>query len=145
MAFGSTLESDVLNLLLAAKAIANIADNAAAAPLTVTWISLHTADPSSGTQATSELAVTGYLRTSVARTTAGWTVSGSGPASASPVAAINFPLCTSTSTGTVTNWSIGASSAGAGKLIAQGTLSPSIQISQNVTPQITTGSSVTLS
>ena len=145
MAFGSTLESDVLNLLLAAKAIANIADNAAAGPLTVTWIGLHTADPSSGTQVTSELSVTGYLRTSVARTTAGWVVSGSGPATASPVAAINFPICTSTSTATVTNWSIGTSSAAAGKLIAQGTLSPSIQISQNVTPQITTGSSVTLS
>jgi hypothetical protein len=145
MALGSTFEADILNLWLCAKPIANVADNAASAPLTVTWCSLHTADPSSGTQATSELALTGYARTSVARTTAGYTVTGSGPATASPVAAITFPQCTSTSTGTVTFWSVGTSSAGTGKLLASGTVTPNINISQNVTPQITTGSSITLS
>ena len=145
MPLGSTFEADILNLWLCAKPIANVADNAASSPLTVTWNALHTADPSSGTQATSELAVTGYARTSVARTTAGFTVTGSGPATASPVSAITFPQCTSTSTGTATHWSIGTSSAGAGKLLASGALSPTISIAQNVTPQITTGSSVTLS
>jgi hypothetical protein len=145
MPLGSTFEADILNLWLCAKPIANVADNAAAAPLTVTWQALHTADPSSGTQATSELAVTGYTRTSVARTTAGFTVTGSGPATASPVAAITFPQCTSTSTATATHWSIGSSSAGATKLLASGPLSPTISIAQNVTPQVTTGSSVTLS
>jgi len=144
MPLGSTFEADLLNLFLCAKAIANVADNAAASPNTVTWTALHTADPSSGTQATSELSVAGYARTSVARTTLGYVVSGSGPASASPVAAINFPQCTSTSTGTATHWSIGLSSAGTGKILALGTLSPNINISQNVTPRITTGSSVTL-
>jgi len=145
MALGSTFEGDLLNLFLCAKAIANIADNAAAAPSTATWISLHTADPSSGTQATSEVSLTAYARVAVARTTAGWAVSGSGPASASPVSAITFPTLTSTSTATATHWSVGLSSAGAGKLIGQGTLSPSINLSQNVTPQITTASSFTMS
>ena len=145
MPLGSTFEGDLLNLFLCAKAITNIADNAAASPSTATWQALHTADPSSGTQATSELSVTGYARTSVVRSTAGFTVTGSGPATASPVAAITFPQCTSTSTATVTHWSVGTSSAGTGKILACGVVTPNINISQNVTPQLTTSSSVTLS
>lgn len=142
MALGSTLEGDILNLVLCGKPISSLATSAGS---TLTWQALHTADPSSGTQATSELAVTGYTRISVDRSTAGWTVTGSGPATASPVAAINFPQCTSTSTGTVTFWSVGFSSAGTGKIIASGTVTPNINISQNVSPQLTTSSSVTLS
>lgn len=142
MPLGSTLEGDILNLLLCGKAISSLATSAGS---TLTWSALHTADPSSGDQTTSELSVTGYARTSVARTTGGFAVSGSGPATASPVAAITFPQCTSTSTATATHWSIGMSSAGTGKIIACGTISPNINISQNVTPQLTTASSVTLS
>lgn len=146
MPLGSTMESDVLNLLLAAKAIANIADNAASSPNTVLWVSLHSADPSSGQQGTSEISLAGYTRFSVARTTTGWSVSGSGPASASPVAAITFPQLTSTSTGTATHAAIGLSSASTGgKILANGTISPNINLSQNVTPQLTTASSFTLS
>lgn len=145
MPFGSTMQSDVLNLVLCAKAIANIADNAASSPSTATWQSLHTADPSSGTQGTSELSVTGYTRIAVTRSTTGFAVSGSGPASASPVAAITFPQCTSTSTATVTHWSVGlSSSTTGGKIIASGVVTPNINISQNVTPQLTTASSATV-
>jgi hypothetical protein len=143
MPLGSTLEGDLLNLMLCGKPISSMATSAGS---TLTWQSLHTADPSSGTgQNQSELAVTGYARVSVDRSTSGFAVSGSGPASASPVANINFAQCTSTSTGTVTHWSIGMSSAGAGKIIASGVVTPNINISQNVTPQLTTASSVTLS
>jgi hypothetical protein len=146
MPLGSTFESDLLNLFLCAKAVANIADNAGSSPATVTWNSLHTADPSSGTQGTSEVALTGYTRISVARSTTGYAVSGSGPASASPVAAITFPQLTSTSTGTATHWGVGLSSATTGgKLLACGTISPNINLGQNVTPQLTTASSITLS
>ncbi len=144
MPAGSTFEGDLLNLILCAKAIANVADNAASGPATVTWQSLHTADPSSGTQGTNEVTFTGYTRTSVSRSTTGFAVSGSGPASASPVAAINFPQLTSTSTGTATHWGIGLSSASTGgKLLACGAISPNINLGQNVTPQLTTASSVT--
>ena len=142
--FSDTYEAAILNLLLAAKAIANIADNAAAAPATVVWVSLHTADPGdTGTQGTNESAYAGYTRISVARTTGGWTVTG--VTGASPVAAITFPQATSTSTSTITHAGIGLSSATtAGILIASGALSPTINISQNVTPSLTTGSSFTL-
>lgn len=140
MPAGSTLEGDILNLLLCGKPISSLATSAGS---TLTWAALHTADPSSGDQTTSEVGLTGYTRVSVSRSTTGYAVSGSGPASASPVAAINFPQLTSTSTGTATHWSVGMSSAGTGKVIVSGTISPNINLGQNVTPQLTTASSVT--
>ena len=145
MPIGSTLENQLLNMLLAGKAIANVSATAGA---TVTWVALHTADPSSGTQTTNEVSsatFTGYARTSVDRSTGGWTASGSGPATASPNATITFPQLTSTSTGTAAYWSVGTSSSGGGQIICNGPLTPSISLGQNVTPQITTGSSVTMS
>lgn len=146
MPLGSTFASDLLNLSLCAKAITNVADNAAASPSTATWQALHTADPSSGTQGTNEVALTGYARTSVTRSTTGFTVTqGSSYAGASPVAAITFPQLTSTSTGTATHWSIGLSSASTGgKILACGVITPNISLGQNVTPQLTTASSATL-
>jgi hypothetical protein len=141
--FSDTTEANILNLWLCAKAVANIADNAASSPNTATWVSLHTADPGdTGTAGTNELAATGYTRISVTRTTAGWTVSGG---SAQPVAAITFPQLTSTSTGTITHAAIVMTSATtAGIIIASGAVSPNINFSQNVTPSLTTGSSFTL-
>lgn len=146
MPLGSTFANDLLQLSLCAKAIANVADNAGSSPNTVTWQALHTADPSSGTQGTSEVALTAYTRISVARSTTGFTVTqGSSYAGASPVAAINFPQLTSTSTGTATHWSIGLTSASTGgKILACGVITPNINLGQNVTPQLTTSSSATL-
>jgi len=141
--FSDTWENNVLNLILAAKAIANFADNASASPSTATWVALHTADPGdTGTMGTNEVSYTGYTRIAVARTTGGWAVASG---SAKPVAAITFGQNTSTSTGTITHASIGVTSATtAGVIIASGTVSPNINFSQNVTPQLTTASSFTL-
>jgi hypothetical protein len=136
-----TYENSILNLLLAAKAIANIADNAASGALTAIQVSLHTADPGeSGSQNTSEATYSGYARVATSRTTAGWVVSSG---SAAPVAEIVFPQSVSTSTSTITHFGLGASTAGAGTLYYSGTVSPNINISQNVTPSLTTGSSIT--
>lgn len=141
--FSNTFETSILQLLLNATAIANIADNAASAPATNIWVALHTADPAdTGTMGTNEVSYTGYTRIGVARTTGGWVVSSG---SASPVAAITFPQATSTSTGTITHASLGMTSATtAGSIIASGTVSPNINYGQNVTPSLTTGSSFTL-
>lgn len=148
MPLGSTLQVQLLKLLLAASGnpISGIASTAGS---TVVWSALHTADPAGGVQNTSEVSLTGYTRISQDRSTSatGWTVStsvSSNYASASPNAAITFPILTSTSTGTATHWSIGTSSAGTGQIIASGTLSPNISLGQNVTPQVTTASSATL-
>ena len=100
MSIGDTFENDLLKLIFNATAIANIADNAATAPLTNIEVSLHTADPGeAGTQLTSEITYTGYARVAVARTTGGWTVTAN---SVSPVANIDFPAGTGGS-GTATS------------------------------------------
>jgi hypothetical protein len=142
--FSDTFESDLCKLIFNATAISNVADNAATAPLTNLWVSLHTADPGdTGTQGTNEGGYTAYTRISVARTTAGWTVTG--VTTVSPVANIDFPQVATTSTGTFTHAAIGVTSAStAGKIIAAGTISPNINFSQNVTPRLTTASSFTL-
>lgn len=141
--FSDTFENDLCKLIFNAVAITNIADNAAAAPLTNLWMSLHTADPGdSGVQGTNEGGYAQYTRISVARTTGGWVVTNN---SVSPVANVDFPQNTSTSTGTFTHASIGITSASTStKYLAAGTISPNINFSQNVIPRLTTGSSFTL-
>lgn len=141
--FSDTFENDVCKLIFNAVAIGNIADNASVAPLTNLWCALHSADPAdTGTQGTNEGGYAQYARVSVARTTGGWVVTSN---SVSPVANIDFPQNTSTSTGTFTHASIGVTSASTGgKIIAAGTISPNINFSQNVTPRLTTASSFTL-
>lgn len=141
--FSDTFENDLCKLIFNATAIGNVADNAASSPLTNLWVSLHTADPAdTGTQGTNEGGYSQYTRISVARTTAGWVVTNN---SVSPVANIDFPQNTSTSTGTFTHASIGVtSSSTSGKILAAGTISPNINFSQNVTPRLTTASSFTL-
>lgn len=141
--FSDTFENDVCKLIFNAVAIGNIADNAAASPLTNLWVALHTADPTdAGLQSASEGGYAQYTRISVARTTGGWVVTNN---SVSPVANIDFPQNTSTSTGTFTHASIGITSASTTtKYLAAGTISPNINFSQNVTPRLTTASSFTL-
>lgn len=135
-------ENDLLKLIFQATAIANLADNAAASPLTSLYVALHTADPGdAGNQSTSEATYTGYsaTRPSVARTSGGWTVTGN---SVSPVAAISFGACTA-GTNTITHWSVGTAASGTGKILYAGTVTPNISVSNGVTPQLTTASTVT--
>jgi hypothetical protein len=99
------------------------------------YVSLHTADPGeAGAQNTSEVAYTSYARVAVARSGAGWTVTGS---SVSPAATISFPAGTGGS-GTATHFGVGTASSGAGKLLYKGAITPSIVCGAGVTPQITT-------
>ena len=141
MSKGNTFEADLLKLIFQAVAIANIADNAAAAPLTNLYVSLHTADPGeAGDQTTSEIAYTGYARKAVARTTGGWAITGN---SISPVANVDFGEMTGGAGGTVTHFAIGTASTGAGKLLYSGTVSPNISVVTGVIPRLTTGSTIT--
>jgi hypothetical protein len=103
-------------------------------------VSLHTGDPGeAGTQTTSESAYTAYTRVSVARTTTGWAVSSN---VISPVANIDFPQATNTGPN-ITHMGIGDASAGAGKLMYYGTVTPNINIQDGVTPRLTTGTTIT--
>lgn len=140
MSKGNTYENDILALIFNATAIANIADNAASAPLTNLYVSLHTADPGeAGDQTTNECAYTSYARVAVARTSGGWTITAN---SASPTSTISFPAATG-GTETATYFGIGTASTGTGKLLYSGPVTPNIAISSGVTPQLTTSSTVT--
>lgn len=138
---GDTFENDILKLIYNATAIANIADNAAASPLTNLYVSLHTADPTdAGNQTSSEISYTGYARVAVARTSGGWTVTGN---SVSPVSTIAFGQMTAGADGTATYAAVGTASSGTGKILHYGALSPTISVTNGVTPQITTSSTIT--
>jgi hypothetical protein len=140
MSKGDTFENDWLKLIFNAVAIANIADNAASAPLTNLFVSLHTGDPGeAGDQTTNEAAYTSYARVSVARTAGGWTVTTN---SVSPVADISFPQATGGSE-TETHFAVGTLTSGAGKILYSGTVTPNIAVSSGVTPKLTTASTVT--
>jgi len=140
MSKGDTFENDFLKLTFQATAIANIADNAAASPLTNLQVSLHTADPTdSGSQTSSEATYTSYARVAVARSAGGWTITAN---SVSPAANIDFPACT-TGTNTITHFGVGTASSGAGKLLYKGTVSPNISVTTGVTPRLTTATAIT--
>lgn len=141
MSAGNTFENDLMKLIFQATAIANIADDAASAPLTNLYVSLHTADPGeAGDQTTSETSYTGYARVAVARSASGWTVTNN---SVSPVADITFG--SPTSAATITHAGIGTASTGAGKLLMSFALAPNIAVTNGgAAPKITTASTITV-
>lgn len=100
------------------------------------YIALHTADPGeAGDQTTSEASYTGYARVAVARTAGGWSRSS---ATVSNVAAVQFGECTAGSS-TVTYFSIGTASSGAGQIVLSGALAASRSISAGITPLFNAG------
>jgi hypothetical protein len=104
------------------------------------YFSLHTADPNeAGDQTTSEVAYTSYARVAVARSAAGWTVTGNAVAVDADVV---FPAGTGGS-GTATHWGLGTDASGAGLLLYKGAISPSIVCGNGVTPRLAAGTVVT--
>lgn len=88
------------------------------------YISLHTAEPGeAGDQTTNETAYTNYARVAVARSGAGWTVSGN---SVSNAAAIAFAACGLTGA-TITHFGVGTDASGAGLLLYKAPLGTVIQ------------------
>ena len=139
-----THEYDWLRHIFNGVAIPNIN---ATGGTTLLWLGLHTADPGDAGSTAAEGGYAAYTRISVVRSTAGWTVTSgtsNAVASVSPVATVSFPQVATTSTGTFTHASVYTSSAisSSGGLY-NGTVTPNINFSQNVTPQLTTGSSIT--
>lgn len=95
------------------------------------YVSLHTADPGeAGDQTTNEATFTNYARVAVARSGAGWTVSGN---SATNAAQITFPQC-GASGNTITHVGIGTDTSGAGVLLYSGALNSSLAVALNITP-----------
>jgi hypothetical protein len=148
MAISGTTESAILALTFNATLWANYGINATTTPETNISFALHTADPgTAGTQDTSAIAYTSYARVNVARTTGGFTVTGTGPASCSPVAAVNFPAGTGGS-GTAAYFSTGKASVASGSgpaILWSGTVTPNIVTGSGVTPSLSTATTMTLS
>ena len=144
MSISDTSENAILALIFNATTWTNYAINATTTPETNIICALHTADPGdAGTQTTSEATDTSYARVNVARTSGGWTISGTTPTQAAPVAAINFPAGTGGS-GTVTFFSTGKSGGGATPILFSGTVTPNIATGNGVTPSLSTATTITL-
>jgi hypothetical protein len=139
MSKGNTFENDLLLLIFNNTDIADIGDasglqnSATAGSL---YVALHTADPGEGGNATtSEAAYGSYARQAVARSGAGWTVSGN---SVSNTALVQFPECTSGSE-TISHVSITTASSGTSKLLYKGALTASRSVSSGIQPQFAIG------
>ena len=112
----------------------------AASPLTQLWLSLHSADPlAAGNQSTNEVVYSAYARIGVARTSVGFTVAAN---AVSLAATMNFPKCTG-GTATATYFGIGTASSGTGYLLYAGPITPNIAISNQVIPELTSGTIIT--
>lgn len=139
MSATNAFETALLNLYFNNTDHANVGDAAGlqnSATAGSFFISLHTGDPGeAGSQTTNEATYTSYARVAVARSGAGWTVSGN---NVSNTAAINFPACTG-GTNTITHFGIGSDSSGAGNLFFKGALSASLAVSSGITPSFAIG------
>lgn len=139
MSKSNTFENELLLHIFNNSTIPLIGDATglpAAATAGSLFVALHTADPGeTGTQTTSECAYTSYARVAVARSGAGWTVTGNAVTNA---ALVQFPQCTGGSE-TATWFSIGTATSGTGKILYRGALSASLAISSGIQPQFAAG------
>ena len=100
------------------------------------YVSLHTSDPGeAGDQTTNEIAYTSYARVTVARSGAGFVVTGN---SVSPAATVTFPTGTGGS-GTATHFGVGTASSGAGTVLYAGALTSSLAVANGIQPQFAAG------
>lgn len=144
MSKSNTFENELLLLLFNNTDIANIGDAAGiqnSATAGSLYLSLHTADPGeAGNQSTNEIAYTGYARQPVARSGAGFTVSGN---SVTLTNNVDFPEMTGGAGGTVTHFAVGKEVSGATVILYSGTTDPDILVSSGVTPRLKQATSVT--
>ncbi len=142
MSKSNTWESDLLKLVFNNTTASLIGDATGIVGSTSAgnlYVSLHTSDPGeTGDQTTSEATYTSYARVAVARTSGGWTVSGTAPTQSANTSSVTFPQCTGGSN-TITYIGVGTSSSGAGKLLYSGALAASINISNLITPIFSSG------
>lgn len=140
MSASNWFENALLAHILQNANIANIGDATGLRGSTAVgslYVSLYTADPGeAGTAITSEATYTGYARVAVARSGAGWTVSGT--TSYSNAAIVAFAACTAGSN-VITYFGIVDTSTGAGDLLLSGALTASLTVNAGVTPSFAIG------
>lgn len=107
------------------------------------FVSLATAALSgASTQTTSEAAYTPFARVAVARSSGGWSTSGSSPTSVTNVAAVTFATATAGTPETETYSTIGRDTSGAGLVILFGPLTASLVVNVGITPSFAIGALV---
>ena len=120
MSKGNTFENELMLLLFNNTGIALIGDATGVRGSVVAgsfYLALHVTDPGeAGDQTTGEVAYTGYARVAVARSGAGFVVTGN---SVSPAANQDFGQCTAAPT-TYAYWSVGVAASGASKILYRG-------------------------
>ena len=140
MSASNSFENSILDLVFANVDFANIGDaaglqnSAAAGSL---YLSLHTTPGpgEAGDQTTNEATYTSYARIAVARSGAGWTVSGNSVVNAADA---TFPTAIG-GPETETHFGVGTASSGAGVLLFSGTLSSSLAVSSGIAPVFLAG------
>ena len=130
----------LLKLILQGVALPGLAANDPLAPLSLLYVSLHTADPGpNGVQNVNEATYGSYSRVALPRSALGFTVTSN---TASPAGSVTFPTATSGSE-TETFMGIGTAPNGAGLLLWSGAISPSIAVSNGVQPVLSPTSILT--
>lgn len=140
---GDNFEADWLEAIFYGN-IAGISGLVLSGTATKFWVALHTSGTSleSGGQSTNEADYGGYARVVVDRTSGSWVVVTGTTNQVSPLSAITF--ATSTLSGsTLTAFSVGTASAGAGYVYYWGDLSSSIAMNTSgISPILTTGTTI---
>ena len=128
--------NSIVNLMYRATPWANVADNAAASPLTNTYVGMYIGSPGTGDdQTTNETSYTNYARQAVARST-GWDAAAGG--ATANAATISFPQCGVTGA-TLTHVATGTALTLAGHVWHQGALNSPLAVSSGITPQFAAG------
>lgn len=144
MSKSNTFENSLILLIFNNTNIANIGDATGLRGSTVAgslYIALHTADPGeAGSAITSETAYTGYARKAVARSGAGFVVTGN---SVSPATDQDFGACTASPGGVLTYFSIVDTASGAGTILYSGTLTANITMVVGTIPRVLATSTIT--
>lgn len=133
-------ENDLLLLIFQNTTISGIGSDGLRGSTTAgsLYIALYSAAPTDSTAGT-EITYTGYARVAVARSSGGWTVSGSNPTNCSNAAAITFGACTS---GTPTAVAFAICRAGTrdtNDAIYWADLTANLAISPGITPEFAIG------
>ena len=140
MSMSDAAETALLNLLFNNAAWANVGNAGGLQPSSAPgnlFVALHTADPGeAGDQTTSEISYTGYGRVPVARSSAGWTMSGN---QVSNFAQVQFGEMSGGAGGTATYFSVGLITSGASQIMFSGQLTAPRVISSGITPLFNAG------
>lgn len=144
MSKSNVFEQDLLNHIFNNSNISAIGDATGLRGSTVAgsfYVGLHTGDPGeAASQDTSETAYTGYNRIAVARSGAGFVVTGN---SVSPAAPVSFDECAGSPGGDITHFTIGTDATGSGYVLYKGAVTPNIPMSVGAVPTLKTTSTIT--